>query len=81
MTRAIDIRISAAAERGFVVHEAGEIVAAFTSRAEVAQWIEDRLGLVDGEVDRERQDMADTIESFPNVLQRTDPGRWKWRRK
>ncbi len=80
MTRSIDIRISAAAEKGFVIHEAGEIVAAFTSRAEVAQWIEDRLGEVDGEIDRERQDMADTVEHFPNIL-RTDPKRWKWGRK
>lgn len=80
MTRVLDIRISAAAERGFVVHEAGEIVAAFTSRAEVAEWVEQRLGLVDGEIDRERRDIADTIEAFPNVVARTDPKGWRWRR-
>ncbi len=80
MSRHLDIRISAAAEKGFVIHEAGEIVAAFTSRAEVAQWIEDRLGLVDGEIERERQDISDTVQEFPNIL-RTDPKRWNWRRK
>ena len=81
MSRVIDIRISAAAERGFCIYEAGEIVAAFTSRAEVAEWIETRLGEVDGEIDRERQDMADTIENFPNVVSRTDPKGWRWRRR
>lgn len=80
MSRHLDIRIGAAVEKGFVIHEAGEIVAAFTSRAEVAQWIEDRLGLVDGEIERERQDISDTVHDFPNIL-RTDPKRWKWGRK
>lgn len=76
MTRSIDIRISAAAEKGFVIHEAGEIVAAFTSRAEVAQWIEDRLGEVDGEVERERRDIEDTTYALPRIIERTDPRWW-----
>lgn len=76
MTRSIDIRISAASERGFVIMEAGEVVAAFTSRAEVANWIEDRLGEVDGEIDRERQDIEDTSYALPRIIQRTDPKWW-----
>lgn len=76
MTRSIDIRVSAASERGFVIMEAGEVVAAFTSRAEVAQWIEDRLGEVDGEIERERQDIEDTSYALPRIISRTDPKWW-----
>ena len=43
MDRGLDIRITAASERGFVVHEAGEIVAALSTASEVASWLEDRL--------------------------------------
>lgn len=74
MTRDLDIRISAASDRGFVIQEGGVTVAALTTRAEVAQWIEDRLGEVPGEVEQERQDIADAQEAFPNVVRaRTGP--------
>lgn len=70
MTRDLDIRIRAARERGFVVEEGGEVVAALTTRAEVAQWIEDRLGGVPGEREQEQQDMHDAVEAYPNVIRR-----------
>lgn len=44
MSRDIEIRITAAAQTGFVAQEAGEIVAAFSTRHELARWIEERLG-------------------------------------
>lgn len=48
MTRSLDIRITAASEAGFVVYEAGEIVAALSTAAELARWIEDAARDVDG---------------------------------
>jgi DNA-binding transcriptional MerR regulator len=68
MSRDLDIRIRAAKDRGFVVEESGEAVAALTTRSEVAQWIEDRLASVEGELDRERADIEQTIEDMPNVI-------------
>lgn len=41
-TRVLDLRITAAQRAGFVVMEAGEIVAAFTTAAELAMWVETR---------------------------------------
>ena len=74
--RDFEIRISAASDKGFAIHEAGILVAALTTRAEVAQWIEDRLGEVPGEREQERQDIQDTRETFPRVIDRTDRKGW-----
>ncbi len=73
MTDRIQLVITQAAEVGFTISEGGEVVAALTSRHEVAQWIEDRLGNLPGVAEREAQDMADATEAFPNVISRTDP--------
>lgn len=85
--RQVDIRISAAAEIGFVAWENGTIVAAFTSRAEIADWIEQRLGLLPGEVEREARELEayrtamDNVEKFPRVASpRTDPPARRTRR-
>ena len=69
-----DIRVRKAKERGFFIEEAGSVVAAFSSRSEVANWIEDRLGEIPGEIERENQDMHDTVMAMPRVLRdRTGP--------
>lgn len=74
MSRDIDIRISAATDRGFAIHEGGQLVAALTTRAEVAEWIEDRLASVPGEVEREQQEIEQAQQDFPNVVRaRTGP--------
>lgn len=61
--RSIDIRISSAREKGFVLHEAGEIVAALTSAREVAEWLQDRLEATQPETTGEVVDM-------PNMMRR-----------
>lgn len=66
-TRTVELRVSAGRDVGFVIWEAGEVAAALTSRAEVAEWIERRLGLIPGETERERQDFEATREAFGNV--------------
>lgn len=76
MTRDVNIQITAAQETGFLAWESGEVVAAFTSRAEIANWLEARLGDLPGELEREAQDRADTMEALPNVIQRTDRKKW-----
>lgn len=53
----IDIRISSAREKGFVLHEAGEIVAALTSAREVADWLQQRLEAVQPETTGEVVDL------------------------
>lgn len=80
--RALDLRVSAARDTGFVVWEAGEAIAALTSRAELADWLYERLGSIPGEREREARDLAATeaalgnVERFPNVARpRTDPPR------
>jgi len=73
LTRTLDVRVTAAAETGFIVWEAAEPIAAFTSRAELADWLEDRLGLVAGETEREERELAayraahSNVDRFPNV--------------
>ena len=71
--RNADIRISSATEAGFCIWEGGEIVAALTSRSEVAEWIERRLGHVPGELDREEQDRQQTVVDMPNVMRQQQP--------
>jgi hypothetical protein len=78
--RALDIRLSAGRDVGFLVWEGGEVIAAVTSRAELAQWLEERLGLIPGEREREEREFAamrdamGNVESFPNVIKtRTAP--------
>ncbi len=68
MPRDVNIQITAAQETGFLAWESGEVVAAFTSRAEIANWLEARLGDLPGEKEREAQDQADTVEAMPNVI-------------
>lgn len=68
MTRALDIRISAARDHGFVVWEDGEPVAAFDNPQELAMWIEARAMKVEGEAER-FSDEAKT--EFPNVIRAT----------
>ena len=79
--RDLDVRISAAGQVGFVVWEAGAIVASLTSRAEVADWIEQRLGIVPGEREREDADRAaySNVERMPNIAQpRTEKRRGRF---
>jgi hypothetical protein len=85
MSREIDLRITAPPEQGFCVWESGEMLAAFTSRYELAQWLERRLGVLPGEQEREAADMADmqrslgNVEAFPSVVRpRTEPKRTRW---
>lgn len=59
----IDIRISNARERGFVIHEAGDIVAALTTAREVADWLQVRLEAVQPEA------TGDVVD-LPNVARR-----------
>lgn len=81
--RHLDLRIAAATHVGFTIWEGGEIVAALTSRAEVAQWLEERLGAIPGEHEREARDFdamqaaLANVERMPNVAQRarTEPPR------
>lgn len=68
MTR-VSIVIQSATERGYVIQEDGQIVAALTSRAEVAEWIERRLGeLIPEELDRERREIEEVQQTLPRVV-------------
>lgn len=78
--RHLDLRITAGRDAGFIVWEAAEAIAAFSSRAELADWLEDRLGSMPGEQEREAREIAayhaarGNVERFPNVASpRTDP--------
>ena len=84
-----ELRFSCPREQGFIVWAECEPIAAFTSRSELADWIERALGEIPGEREREARDMAATqaafgnVESFPSVTQkaRTEPPRsGLWRR-
>lgn len=75
--RALDIRITAGVDVGFVVWEAGEVLAALTSRVELAEWIETRLGLVAGEQEREAAERAEYDQTMPRII-RPDPKRTRW---
>lgn len=72
MTRSLDIRITAARETGFVVWEAGDVVAAFANPQELAVWVEQRGMQVAGEAEQMAADL-----SMPNVISRprTQPKR------
>lgn len=76
-----EIRISCPQEQGFIVWSEGNIIAGFTSRAELADWIENALGEIPGEKEREAKDMAaaqayGNVERFPNVASpRSEPRR------
>jgi hypothetical protein len=78
--RHADLRITACRETGFLVWDGAEPIAAFSSRAEVADWIEQRLGSLPGEQEREAREFAayqsaiGNVERFPNVAApRVDP--------
>lgn len=60
MTRKLDIRISAASEEGFLVWEAGDPIAAFSTPQELAMWIEKKAMSVEGEAERMRSDLEQT---------------------
>ena len=79
--RKMSLRIEPAATKGFIIWEAGEIVAGLSTRAEVANWIEDRLGSIPGEQEQEAADLVALREDLPNItkLERSRPG-WQWRR-
>lgn len=68
MTRALDIRISAARDHGFVAWEGGEVIAAFDNPQELAMWIEARAMQVAGEAERFT---VETKHDFPTVIQST----------
>lgn len=68
MTRALDIRISAARDHGFVAWEGGEVIAAFDNPQELAMWIEARAMQVEGEAERFK---AEAKHDFPTVIQST----------
>lgn len=51
MSDKLDIRVTAASERGFLAWEAGEIVAGFSTGAEVAMWLEHRLRRIERDKD------------------------------
>ena len=71
--RHLDLRITACRDTGFLIWEAGAPIAAFSSRAELADWVEERLGLLPGEQEREARELAayhaadGNIKRFPNV--------------
>lgn len=79
--RKLSLRIEAADDLGFVIWDAGRIVAALTSRAEVANWLEERLGSLPGERERESAEIAAVRADLPNIIrpETTAPG-WRWRR-
>lgn len=66
MTRALDIRISAARDHGFVAWEDGEVVAAFDDPQQLAMWIEARAMKVEGKAERFT---VETKHDFPTVIQ------------
>jgi hypothetical protein len=81
-TRASKLFIEPAQVVGFTVWQDGKMLAALTSRAEVANWIEDHLGSLPGEREREARDYEATRRDMPNIIrpEETAPG-WAWRRK
>jgi hypothetical protein len=66
-SRAVDLRITAPPQRGFIVWVAGEAVAAFGDRFSLAEWLHAELGLLHGEREREARDLALTREAMSNV--------------
>lgn len=63
------LNVTDAAEIGFVVTMDGVVVAALSTRAEVAQYIEDKLGAVMPElIERERAEIEQARQEFPRVI-------------
>lgn len=60
----LDIRIAAGLDCGFVIWEAGNVIAGLGTREEVAMWIERRLRDVAGELPRPPE------EPMPDVIRR-----------
>lgn len=71
-----DIRITKADDTGYGIWIASRLVAALTTRAEVAEWIERHLGTPEI-IEREQQEIADVREQYPRVVgaPRTNPRR------
>jgi len=79
-----ELRISCPQDQGFIVWSAGDPIAALTSRAELANWIELALGDIPGEREREASDLAamqealGNVEKFPRIAEpRTEVRRGK----
>jgi hypothetical protein len=77
-----EIRVSCPAGQGFIIWQDGEPIAALTSRSELADWIENALGDIPGEREREAKDLAavqtamGNVERFPNIASpRSEPRR------
>ena len=68
----LDLRISAGHDIGFLVQEAGHVVAALSTPGELATWIETRLRSVAGEREREAAERADQ-PTGPRIVQATPP--------
>lgn len=66
MIRDLDINIRAASEHGFVVTEAGEIIAGISTAAELARWVEAKAS--GGEVMPQISGESEPI-TLPNVVQ------------
>lgn len=76
-----ELRISCPREQGYIVWCDGEPIAAITSRAELADWIEQHLSAIPGEQEREARDMEAAqralanVEPFPKVISPRTEGR------
>ena len=66
--RLLDIRVNAATHVGFVIWEAGVVVAALTSAAELGEWIERRARELPGEIEREAADEYETRRTMPKIV-------------
>lgn len=63
------LMIQPAARIGFVIMMDSHVIAALSTRAEVAQWIEDELGiLIPEEIERERSEIDAAKQEFPRVV-------------
>ena len=82
------IMVTAPRDIGFIVWSEGSPIAALTSRAELANWVERHFGDIPGEREREEEERKEMMESLanveamPNVLgrPRTEPRKGLWRR-
>ena len=65
MARALDVRISAARDHGFVAWEDGEVIAAFDDPQQLAMWVETRAMMVEGEAEKLTEE---TSRTFPSIV-------------
>ena len=69
MPRNLRLIIETATEVGFVVHDGDEVVGAFATPAELANFIEQKAAAVEGEGDRVRIAENERVD-MPNVIER-----------